>query len=562
MFQQSRDPHDHELGPLLPMARQLWVAPKKVGFGLQKFEPNWAQRQLYAQMYKELQTRGKIRIIVLKARQLGISTATEALAFNFLFLFEHYRAMILANKEKSAQSILNMTKLFWETSPYRHAGYSLKYNSRNDLAWRETWSSIKVATAGRTTENDIGRGDTLAFLHASEVAFWVFPEGVMSSVDQTIAETDGTAIVLESTANGMGNYFERTWKEATAGEIDYTPMFFSWLDHFEYSADFAHIDTSQPMGPTDEEERALSAMGASKDQLVWRRWMIRNKCQGDPLIFAQEYPAIPEQAFIATGTNVFSYPLLRAAYKPQDPVIGRLYRDGQHVTFIPDPTGQMYLYKAPNEADSDWSQYLVAGDPTHRTRVGNDYACAQVINRHTLEQVACYRGRVDPGHFGEELYKLGLYYNKAIVSSEVEGPSSAAIGVLLGMNYPNIYKRARPDSTPGKQGGDIWGWMTTQQSKHFMMGVAKKYLADGDLEIHDAQTFAEMKEYVTDEDGKMRPADSDKGHDDTVMALAQALACHYLEGPMRPYGSAGPDNTPPWGDGAPPWEAWHDQGAA
>jgi hypothetical protein len=130
------------------------------------------------------------------------------------------------------------------------------------------------------------------------------------------------------------------------------------------------------------------------------------------------------------------------------------------------------------------------------------------------------------------------------------------------MNYPNIYKRARPDSTPGKQGGDIWGWMTTQQSKHFMMGVAKKYLADGDLEIHDAQTFAEMKEYVTDEDGKMRPADSDKGHDDTVMALAQALACHYLEGPMRPYGSAGPDNTPPWGDGAPPWEAWHDQGAA
>ena len=542
--------------------KQLYVVTKDVGSGITRFDPNWAQLQFISEVERQLADRGRVRLILLKARQLGMSTVSEALAFLFLFVFDNYRAMILANKEKSAQSILNMTKLFWETSPFASM-YTMKYNSRNDLAWRETRSSIKIATAGRSTESDIGRGDTLHFLHASEVAFWFAPEGVMTSVDQTLPERDGTAIILESTANGMGNYFERTWKQATAGEIDYVPMFFSWLDHYEYNAEEAKIDSTQPLGPLDEEERALQAMGANKDQLVWRRWMIRNKLQGDPLMFAQEYPAIPEQAFIATGSNVFSYPHLRAAYQPREPVPGVLYREGQHVTFRPDPTGPLMLYAAPNERDQDWSQYIVAGDPTHRTRLGNDYACAQVFNRHTLEQVATWRGRVDPGHFGEELYKLGLYYNTAIVSSEVEGPSSAAIGVLLGMNYSRIYKRARPDSTPGKQGGDIWGWMTTMQSKHFMMGVAKKYLADGSLILHDAQTFAEMKDYIVDEDGKMRPSDNDRGHDDTVMALAQALACHYLEGPMQPYGfGSNPDISPPWGDNPAPWENWHDQGAA
>lgn len=540
------------MGVLLPLMRQLSIVDKKIG--IVRFEPNWAQLQLIEEVERQLQTRGRVRLILLKARQLGMSTVSEALAFHLLFMVPYYRAMILANKEKSAQSILNMTKLFWETSPYRRL-YTLKYNSRNDLAWRETHSSIKIATAGRTTASDLGRGDTLHFLHASEVAFWFSPEDVMLSVEQTMPNSEMTACILESTANGIGNYFERTWKDATAGDVEYVPMFFSWLDHYEYDADYARIDSTQPLGPLDDEERTLTALGATKAQLVWRRWMIRNKTQGDPLKFAQEYPATPEQAFIATGTNVFNYPLLKAAYEPQPGVPGRLLRHGQQVTFEVDPAGPLLMFKRPNDRDDDWSNYVVAGDPTHRTRMGNDYACAQVFNRRTLEQVAVWRGRIDPGHFGEELFKLGLYFNTALVSSEVEGPSSAAIGALQQMNYPRIYRRARPDATPGKQGGDIWGWMTTMQSKHFMMGVVKKYLADQSLTIHDAITFGEMRDYITDEDGKMRPADNEKGHDDTVMALAQALACHYLEGPMMPYGS-NTEPVQPWGDEAPPWESW------
>ncbi len=546
---------------LLPLMQQLHVASKKIG--VVPFRLNWAQLLLLEEVEKQFRETGKVRLILLKARQMGMSTFTEALAFLMLFMFENYRATVIANKEKSAQTILAMTKLFWETSPYHAAGLDhLHYNSRNDLSWRRSKSSIQVYTAGRTTESDVGRGGMLHFMHASELAFWYAAEGVMSSIMQSLAEVPGSVIILESTANGIGNYFERTWKEATSGdENDYTPMFFSWLNHFEYNAEYARLDATQPLGKLSEEEKALKALGASKSQLVWRRWCVKNRCQGDELIFAQEYPAIPEQAFIATGTNLFNYPQLRAAYEPMDGTQGVLYRDGQSVTFHPDPTGPLTIFKNPPRGDPEWSNYLVAGDPTHRTHIGDDYACAQVINRHKLEQVAVYRGRVDPGHFGEELFKLGLYYNTALTSSEVEGPSSAAIGVLQGLNYPRIYRRARPDSTPGKQTGDIWGWQTTMQSKHFMMGIVKKYLADGDMIIHDATTFAEMRDYVTDIDGKMGPADKDKGHDDTVMAMAQALACHFLEGPQMPY-SGPPDPTPPWGDGTPPWDNWHDLGAA
>lgn len=541
---------------LLPMMRQLYIATKDIGLGISKFDPNIVQLRLIGEIEHQLKTKGRVRLITLKARQMGISTVSEAFAFLCLFMYDNYRAQILANREKSAQSILAMTKLFWNTSPFRKL-YSLHYNSRNDMSWVETGSSIKIATAGRSTGSDVGRGDTLHFLHASEIAFWHDPYEIMNSISQALPLTQGTTMILESTANGMGNYFEQTWKAATANEVEFTPMFFSWLDHHEYTAEWAKLDgLDQPLGALDDEERALTALGATKSQLIWRRYALKNLCGGDELKFAQEYPAIPEQAFIATGTNVFNYPLLRAAYQPEAGVPGRLYRNGQDVRFEPDPMGPMTLYRAPDELNPEWSQYVVAGDPTHRTRIGNDYACAQVFNRHTLEQVATYRARVEPGGFGQELYKLGLYYNTALVSSEVEGPSSTAIGVLLGMNYPRLYRRERPDNTPGKQKGDIWGWMTTTQSKGFMMGVVKKYLADRSLILHDSQTFEEMRDYITDEDNKMRPADEEHGHDDTVMALAQALACHYLEGPMMPFYGHQSAGNPPWGNGPPPWESW------
>lgn len=542
------------MGLLLPQVRKLSIVSKDIG--ITKLEPNWAQTEYLAEVERQLQTTGHIRIIVLKARQLGVSTISEALLFLLCFMFDQYRALIVAHEERSAQRILDMTKLFWQHYAFANL-YHLKYNSRNDMVWRENGSNIRVATAGRKGSEGIGRGDTIHGLHASELGFWDTPEHVAESLLNSIPSGKGTMIVFESTANGIGNYFERVWREAEAGEVEYFPLFFSWLRHPEYTAEHYRLDAlDKPLTNLDTEERALQAIGANKSQLVWRRFMIRNRLSGDALKFAQEYPALPEQAFISTGTNVFNYPMLVTAYEPQVGTPARLVRDGNRITMEYDPEGPYKIYKAP-DPDPDHGSYMVAGDPT-RTRTG-DYASAQVVNRHTYEQVAVFRSRVDPATFGQELFKLGMYYNRALVSSEVEGPSSVAIGTLLGMNYPNVYQRERPDHTPGKQRGDIWGWMTTRQSKDYMMGIVKKHLVDQTLTIHDPVTFQEMKDYVVLNNGNLGPADDVHGHDDTVMAYAQAFACMSLADAIPPEGSVTP---PPWGFAQPNDMGWTETGAA
>lgn len=504
------------------------------GTGIITLNPNTWQQQYLDIVHEQLNDNGRIRLIVLKARQLGVSTITEAVAFSYCFMIPYYRAFICANKVSSAQRILEMTKLYWRTAPFRHL-YKLHYNSKNDMSWNNH-SSFKVATAGRGAEEDLARGDTIHFFHASEVAFWMNADDAMYSASQAVPNEPHTAIVLESTANGLGNYFERTWKEAVANPlVEFKPVFFSWLDHFEYRGSYIGMDPTRTLGALDDEETYLQRLGFDDDQLWWRRYMIANRLNGDPLKFAQEYPATPEQAFISTGVNVFDFTVLKANTFIEPGVRGALHRNGNKVTFSPHPMGDLIVYRKPDDEDLEWGQYLVAGDPTHRTQVGHDFACAQVINRHTLEQVAVWRGKVDPATFGRVLFNLGLYYNTAIVSSEAEGPASAAVGVLQGMNYPRLYHRARPDATPGKQTGDIWGWMTTLQSKQYMVAMTKQYLYDQSLKIHDTTTFSEMRDYVTYEDGKMGPADKDKGFDDTVMALCQALACHTLEGPVSAY---------------------------
>lgn len=527
---------------LLPMCRRLSIVDKRIG--VVKLDPNWAQTAFVEDFERQMNTRGRVRTIILKARQLGMSTVTEACLFNMCFIVPHYRGLIVTHEVPASQRLLEMTQLYWDTYPFRSVFSRPKYNSRNDLVWSDTSSGIRIATAGKKGSEGVGRSNTIHFLHASEVAFWDNPEGIMLGLTQAIPDAaEGTAIVLESTANGIGNFFEQTWKKATAGENEYVPLFFPWISHYEYRASAIGIPHYN-LGALDDEERTLQAIGVDDDQLAWRRWMIVNKCNSDPLQFAQEYPATPEQAFIATGTNVFHYPLLYAAYEPEPGVKGRLLRDGQHVTFEHDPTGPLTLYRQPDTGT--WGDYIVAGDPTHTTR--GDYAVAQVLNRRTLEQVAVYRAKVEPMSFGQELFKLGVFYNTALVSSEAEGPSSAAIGQLHALNYPRLYRRARPDATPGKQRGDIWGWMTTRQSKAFMVGVVKKYLVDRSITIHDSETFSEMKDYVIRDGGEMGPADEENGHDDTVMALAQACACNFQEGPILPYGG---ETTDP-----PTWTQW------
>jgi len=482
---------------------------------------------------RQFAEKSRARVIVLKARQLGVSTLSQSLGFTLAVMLDNYRGMTLAHEEDGSRHLLAMSHTYWDHYQFKDT-LQQQTGSESALAWRNG-SSLRISTA-RSKGNS--RGRTLRFLHASEIAFWPDAAGTMLGLAPALPNAEGSLVILESTANGIGNFFHKTWEAAVDGEVEYEPLFFPWWKHPQHRGSFIGVDAKiRGLSP---EERVLVKLGIDDDQLAWRRWALQNKTHGDERLFMQEYPATPEEAFLSTGTNVFPLPKLQAVYQPKKGLRGRLIRDGNKVEFCEDRDGPLTLFSYPSPAkDKEWGDYMVGCDATHTTF--GDWAVWQVINRRSLEQVAVYKDRVDPGTFAEEMFKLGLYWNTAMLCPEKEGPWQQVIGRLLGMNYPRVYQHAKIDRTPGRVITDTWGWSTTMQTKHYAIAGLLKLVVDGinaggiGLTIHDERTFAEMKNYVYLETGGFGNAVKED-HDDHVMALAIVCACHQLEPPLQPFG--------------------------
>lgn len=506
-----------------PLLNRLSIRTKN--FSVEPLRLNWAQRAFVDQVEATEKEGKPVRIIVLKARQLGISTITEGLMFVRAFVFPGSHGLVVAHEQDSSEHLFGMTHLYWETWPWKEL-WTPKYANRKELTWRENGSSIQIATAKNVRA---GRGRTIMALHGSEVAFWDRPEQLMTGLRQTVPNTPQSMIVLESTAQGVGNYFYNVWQAASAGDVEYVPLFFPWWRHPEYVA--SNFNLREPLRKLDAEETILHKIGCDEDHLMWRRWAIRNLCENDIGQFHQEYPSTPEEAFVVSGTNVYPLIKLRDAFVPEKGVNGYLIRNGDHVDFKPDGQGPLTVFRKPH-TNKEWGTYFVGGDPTRSTT--GDFACAQVINRRTYEQVAVYRRKIDPMTFGEELAKLGSFYNDAVISTEVEGPGYATIGRLIEIDYPRLWHHHWADKAPGKI-ADTYGWSTTWKRKEWAIGFMLKLIVDSDLIIHDQHTFQEMRDYVTLPSGGYGPADGANGHDDTVMSLAIACICSATEGPLLPY---------------------------
>lgn len=501
----------------------------------------WAQKELVAEIERQYNAGLPVRIIVLKGRQLGISTASEGVLFNWTFIHPGTRSLVIAHETKAAQHLFDMTKLMWEEWPYREL-YHEKHNTQKTLSWLETRSSMSVATARNAGS---GRSFTYHAVHCSECAFWEEPERLMVGLNQSVPYKHGTVVILESTANGVGNWFHEEWTRAKHGESMYQPLFFPWYNHEEYS----FPGTTLTRRDFTKVERELSEQyGLDAGQIAWRRHTIKNDCLDDENQFKQEYPCSPEEAFLSTGTNVFPLEKLDDCYEPKRGVTGQLVNNNGRIEFIEDATGPLTLFSYPGK--SARSKYVIAGDPS-RTVYG-DGACIQVLNRYTFEQVAVWHGHVDPVMFAHKLMEVGFYFNTALLNVEIEGPGYGTIGVILDHAYPEIWKYRWPDKQPGKL-STSYGWSTNYQRKHWAISKLIWLLGQKALTIHDERTYDQMQNYVNLPNGELGPA-SYKMFDDAVMALAIACITTLTEGPLS-Y-EEDPKHSPHDIFDQPPWEAF------
>lgn len=267
---------------------------------------NRAQMYAHNLLENQLQTTGKVRAIICKGRQQGMSTYTGARFCHRTITSRGMKAFILTHESEATTNLFEITKRYVDNMP---KGLCPKpdTSAANKLYFKTLDSGYAVGTAGNKV---VGRSQTLQLLHASEVAFWPSPEEHAKGVLQAVSRENGTEIIMESTANGIGNYFHRQWLSAINGDSEYIPIFVPWYWQNEYSAPIKNEDWM------DEELQLLDAYasnGLTKQHLAWRRLKIAefsNDIDMGINSFKQEFPFTWEEAFRSPVADAFISSLL------------------------------------------------------------------------------------------------------------------------------------------------------------------------------------------------------------------------------------------------------------
>lgn len=473
---------------------------------------NDAQKMLQDAVIADLKERGYVRIIILKARQQGLSTYVGGYLYSQVSQNKARKALVVTHQADATRTLFDMTKRYHEQCP-PVLKPSTKYSSRRELTFDILDSSYIVATAGGEA---VGRSETLSYVHASELAFWpsVAAKENWDGLLQAVPNTKGTAVFVESTANGVSGVFYDLWQSAVAGENEFRPVFIPWFATPSY-----RFAVDKPLEYTPEEEKLKAQFNLDDEQLMFRRKKVANSGLD---LFKQEYPATPDEAFLTTGRPVFNPEIVEEMLKvAPDPIMKMALEDEE---FKLHPRGELLVYIQHDPKET----YYIGADVAIGVR-GRDYSVAQVLDSKR-RQVAVWRGWVDPDYYADILYALGMFYNTARLC-----PENNNHGILtctrLGKDkvYPNLYFVTEVDKVTEKE-TTRFGFTTNVKTKPLVIDQLREQIREKSIEINDKTTLREMKTYIVTESGAMEA--EAKCHDDCVTALA--LANHIHEGAFTP----------------------------
>lgn len=283
------------------------------------FKLNKAQKHLHGRLEAQRRATGRVRAIIVKGRQLGASTYIQGRFYWRLWGGKGLRAFILTHEQAATDNLFAMAKRFHDNVPDLLRHQTQAANAK-ELAFAGRDCSYSVATAGT---KGIGRSATLQLFHGSEVGFWPNAEDHVDGVLQAIADADGTERLFESTANGIGNVFQRRYAAAQRGASDEEAIFIPWYWGEDYRRDCPedwqpsrqwadyqerhHLDDDQLYWAFVKNRDMATATGQTPDEPCWK--------------FKQEYPATAEEAFQTAGNSFIPSDDIAAARATQ--VIGQ-----------------------------------------------------------------------------------------------------------------------------------------------------------------------------------------------------------------------------------------------
>lgn len=263
---------------------------------------NRTQRELHEIVERQRALTGKIRAIILKGRQEGCSTYIEG---RFYWRVTHrfgVRAFILTHDGDATNNLFEMANRYHERCP-AVVRPTIEASNAKELSFAGLDSGYKLGTAGNKA---VGRSSTIQYLHGSETAFWPNAAEHAKGIMQAVPNEKETEIFLESTANGIGNYFHEQWQMAESGKSDFIPIFLPWYWMEKYNKEL-----KEPLQLTEEEEMLIQVYGLTHTQLNWRRNKIAELSVGGSdgtKAFMQEYPLNAVEAFQTSGDDSFIAP--------------------------------------------------------------------------------------------------------------------------------------------------------------------------------------------------------------------------------------------------------------
>ena len=545
---------------------------------LKPFQLNIYQRKLEACYQYQKERNLPIRLIQLKARQVGGSTYGAGKMFHLATTEPFHRCFIMAHDDESTDNIFEMVKTYYDYIDEKIKP-KIKYSNKKVLDFRNPGASdtdkdqglrsaIQVGTAGNKKR---GRSKTNRSIHLSECAYWESAGTLITAICQTVPAKPGTFILKESTANGQeggaGEQFYKDWIKAVNQRSDYIPIFCAWWENpdyeIKYNNDFQPGDNEAEFGDEqtlynflkDPEPYQVgitqSLKGFDHDtimrKLSWRRYKISNDMGEDASLnpldqYAQEYPATWEEAFISSGRPVFPNKEIQrqitemSANLPKTveipiPLIQDIdqIKEDHNLELKPDLYRQidgfrknLVLYELPKPGrlyaiGADISEGLLEGDDSDIRIIDEDY-----------NDVGYWCGKADEDIVGDFIGVLANYFNKALYAIEVNNMGISTQRSAQ-KKCSNSYMRRIVD----KITEDVTlkaGWRTDVKTKDILIIDLRRYYRDGIGKFKDLGLLRQMMSCQREDNGKVNLNGKDK-----VVARAIAIqAAKELPRVLRP----------------------------
>lgn len=481
------------------------------------------------------------RIIVLKARQVGVSTLVEALLTWTALLKANRSCLVIAHTIKSSKTIFRMCRNFHRLLPEdMHQETRLQNVSEVEY---DSGSRVQIEVQGDA------RSYTAQVVHISEFAFFEQATSTLLAVMQTIPNTTDSLAVIESTANGMGGVGEKFHKmcmramglaldpEVPEDEKGWTFIFIPWFQHDEYEMD---VPAGLPFALSDTEKDLMRRHPEiTFRKLKWRRWCITTNCDGDEEMFQQEYPATPREAFLASGRPAFNREsidhytekLAELTAKGELPPSCELEAEPPGISMpriVRHERGRLRIFFEPHDRHT----YIVGADPSEGDP-GSDASPLSVLDQQTMNLAAVWYGRTPPDLLAFRAMELGLYYREALIIGEANNHGILFHDTLIQAGYSNVYFRRTSEESVAGEVTDKPGYMTGVKSRENMFNTLRKYVRMRLGEIRCPHMVQQIQTAVYIDDKVQAGVGSEK---DLLISFALCLMAHRgsMKNPLIP----------------------------